>query len=72
MASGSSLSLLKSRPYTKLRLINVKFHFGHMILYLKSRIYCIEMIYLSEAYSIMTLSTSTQKGHKFFFKVSAL
>ena len=41
MASLSTLSFLKSRLYAKLRLFNVKFHFGHKISILKSRLYCI-------------------------------
>ena len=40
MTSVSTLSFLKSRLYTKSRLFNVKFHFGHKISYLKSRLYC--------------------------------
>ena len=36
----STLWFLKLRLYVKLRLFNVKFHFGHKILYLKSRLYC--------------------------------
>ena len=39
MASFSSLSFLKSRLSAKSRLFNVKFHFGHKILYLKLRLY---------------------------------
>ena len=39
MASVSSLSFLKSRLYTKSRLVNVKFHFGHKISFLTLRLY---------------------------------
>ena len=38
MASVSTLSFLKLRLYAKLRLLNVKFNFGHKILYLKWRL----------------------------------
>ena len=50
MASVSTLLFLKSRLYAKLRLyaksrlFNVKFHFGHKISFLKSRLYCIETL----------------------------
>ena len=39
MASISIHWFLKSRLYTKSRLFNAKFHFGHNILYLKFRLY---------------------------------
>ena len=39
MASVSTLSFLKSRLYSKLRLFDVKLHFGHKISFLKSRPY---------------------------------
>ena len=39
MASVSTLPFLKSRLYAKSRLFNVKFHFGHKISFLKSRLF---------------------------------
>ena len=39
MASVSTLPFLKLRHYAKSRLFNEKFHFGHKISFLKSRLY---------------------------------
>ena len=39
MASVGILSFLKSRLYDKSRHFNEKFHFGHKISYLKSRLF---------------------------------
>ena len=39
MAFVSTLSFLKLRLYTKSRLFNVKFQFGHKISFLKLRLY---------------------------------
>ena len=46
MASVSTLSFLILRLYAKSRLFNVKFHFGRKNSFLKSRLYCIQVIWL--------------------------
>ena len=60
MAFISNLWFLKSRLYSKLSLFNVKFHFGHNILYRKSRLYVKSRFVNSRLYC-------TKQGKKFLF-----
>ena len=59
MASVNTLWFLKSRLYTKLRLFSVKFHFGHFILYLKSRHYVKSRFVKSRLYCKKYLRSKT-------------
>ena len=56
MASVSTLSILKLRLYSKSRLFDVKFHFGHKISFPKSRLYVKLRFVKSRLYCICDLS----------------
>ena len=54
MTSVSTLSFLKSRLYSKSRLFNVKFHFGHKNSFLKTRLYVKSRFIKSRLYCIFS------------------
>ena len=67
MASICTLSFLKSRLDAKSRLVNVKFHFGHDILYLKLRLYVKSRFVKSRLYCSSSSQASRGKAENVFY-----
>ena len=63
MASVSTLSFFKFRLYAKSTLFNEKFNFGHMILYLKSRLYFKSRFVKSRLYCAYRVSIKVVVGN---------
>ena len=60
MASVSTLSFLKLRLYSKLRLFDVKLNFGHKISFLKSRHYVKSRFVKSRLYCTVTVKVISE------------